>query len=167
MTKGAAKAKGNAGGAATAKPVSGYMKAATAGVGLVGATALGRSVYNQYQDRRYYAPRAVDARAKRFVIDTGRARVAAEHDQRIAEARAREEAARVRAEEAARRSEAADAAAARLFARARGLDAIAQAGAHARRAHQVASPQGGVFNLRRQHSPRSVAAMIDQRLAEL
>ena len=66
MTKAAAKAKG--------KPVSGYMKAATAGVGLVGATALGRSVYNQYQDRRYYAPRAVDARAKRFVIDTGRAR---------------------------------------------------------------------------------------------
>ena len=89
MTNGA-KAKG--------KPVSGYMKAATAGVGLVGAAALGRSAYNQYQDRRYYAPRAVDARAARMVRDTGRARFEeqerehearvaadlAEHDKRIA-----------------------------------------------------------------------------------
>ena len=54
MTK--AKAKGSAGGAATAKPVSGYMKAATAGVGLVGAAALGRSALNQYRDKYGYSP---------------------------------------------------------------------------------------------------------------
>ena len=78
MAKGVAKAKG--------KPVSGYMKAATAGVGLVGAAALGRSAYNQYQDRRYYAPGAVDARAARMVRDTGRARF--EEQEREHEARA-------------------------------------------------------------------------------
>ena len=157
--------KASARGAATAKgkPVSGYMKAATAGVGLVGATALGRSVYNQYQDRRYYAPRAVDARAKRFVIDTGRARFEeqerehearvaadlAEHDRRIAIADARVEVARANQ----RRVEA-------------GIQAANQAVGHARRAHQVPTPHGH-FNLHRQHSPRSIAAMVSQRLAEL
>ena len=102
MAKGVAKAKG--------KPVSGYMKAATAGVGLVGAAALGRSAYNQYQDRRYYAPGAVDARAARMVRDTGRARFEeqereheartaaelADHDRRIALADAQVAAARAR-----------------------------------------------------------------------
>jgi len=155
MTKGA-KAKG--------KPVSGYMKAATAGVGLVGAAALGRSAYNQYQDRRYYAPRAVDARAARMLRDTGRARFEeeerehearaaaglAEHDRRIALADAQVVAARARQ----RRVE-------------EGIRAINRGGAHARRAHQVASPQGGVFNLQRQHSPAAVNEWMRQRIAEL
>ena len=156
MAKGVAKAKG--------KPVSGYMKAATAGVGLVGAAALGRSAYNQYQDRRYYAPRAVDARAARMVRDTGRARFEeqerehearvaaelAEHDRRIAIATARAEAARARANQFQA-----------------GVQAMNRAEAHARRAHQVPSPQGGVFNLQRQHSPQAILAMIRQRQAEL
>ena len=160
MTKGAAKAKG--------KPVSGYMKAATAGVGLVGAAALGRSAYNQYREkqahRSYYAPAAIDARAARMMSDTGRARL---------EEQEREHEARVAAElaEHDRRIALADAQVAAARARQRrveeGIQAINRGGAHARRAHQVASPQGGVFNLRRQHSPEAVNEWMRQRIAEL
>ena len=58
MTKG--KAKG--------KPVSGYMKAATAGVGLVGAAALGRSALNQYRDKYgYYSQPAINKRVDKFL----------------------------------------------------------------------------------------------------
>ena len=159
MTKGA-KAKG--------KPVSGYMKAATAGVGLVGAAALGRSAYNQYREkqahRSYYAPAAIDARAKQLVIDAGRARFEererehearvaaefAEHDRRIAIATARAEAARARANQFQAN-----------------VQAMNRAEAHARRAHQVPSPQGGVFNLQQQHSGQAILAMLRQRQAEL
>ena len=140
------------------------MKAATAGVGLVGAAALGRSAYNQYQDRRYYAPGAVDARAARMVRDTGRARFEeqerehearvaaelAEHDRRIAIATARAEAARARANQFQAN-----------------VQAMNRAEAHARRAHQVPSPQGGVFNLQQQHSGQAILAMLRQRQAEL
>ena len=151
MTKGAAKAKG--------KPVSGYMKAATAGVGLVGAAALGRSAYNQYQDRRYYAPRAVDARADRML------RVAFDE-------REREHDARVAAELAERdgRIALADAQVAAARARQRrvdeGIRAINRAGAHAQRAHQVPTPHVH-FHLHRQHSPAAVNEWMRQRIAEL
>ena len=154
MTKGA-KAKG--------KPVSGYMKAATAGVGLVGAAALGRSAYNQYQDRRYYAPRAVDARAARMMRDTGRARF---------EEQEREHEARVAAElaEHDRRIALADAQVAAARARQRrveeGIQAINHGGAHARRAHQVPTPHGH-FHLQRQHSPEAANEWTRQRIAEL
>ena len=155
MAKGVAKAKG--------KPVSGYMKAATAGVGLVGAAALGRSAYNHYLDRRYYAPAAIDARAKQFVIDAGRARF---------EEREREHEARVAAElaEHDRRIALADAQVAAARARQRrvdeGIQAINRGGAHARRAHQVPTPHGH-FHLQRQHSPEAVNEWMRQRIAEL
>ena len=166
MTKGRAKGKG------AAKPVSGYMKAATAGVGLVGAAALGRSAYNQYRDKHgYYSQGAIDKRAGRYLRNAefeAEERVHAERlavelaarDRRIAAAQERADAARAEAAVFAAQAAAAQ-------ARMRGLDAITRAGNHARRAHQVASPQGGVFNLRRQHSPTSISEMIDQRLAEL
>ena len=160
MTKGA-KAKGSAGGAA--KPVSGYMKAATAGVGLVGAAALGRSAYNQYQDRRYYAPRAVDARAARMMGETGRARF--EEQEREHEARAAAELA-----EHDRRIALADAQVAAARARQRrveeGIQAINRGGAHAQRAHQVPTPHGH-FHLHRQHSPAAVNEWMRQRIAKL
>ena len=157
MTKG--KGKG------AAKPVSGYMKAATAGVGLVGAAALGRSALNQYRDKYgYYSQAAINKRTDKFLLEASRARFEererehearvaaelAEHDRRIAIATARAEAARARANQFQAN-----------------VQAMNRAEAHARRAHQVASPQGGVFNLRRQHSPTSISEMIDQRLAEL
>ena len=158
--RGAATAKGAK---AKGKPVSGYMKAATAGVGLVGAAALGRSAYNQYQDRRYYAPGAVDARAARMVRDTGRARF---------EEQEREHEARVAAElaEHDRRIALADAQVAAARARQRrvdeGIQAINRGGAHARRAHQVPTPHGH-FHLQRQHSPEEVNEWMRQRIAEL
>ena len=155
MAKGAAKAKG--------KPVSGYMKAATAGVGLVGAAALGRSAYNQYQHRRYYAPAAIDARAARMVRDTGRARF--EEQEREHEARAAAELA-----EHDRRIALADAQVAAARARQRrveeGIQAINRGGAHAQRAHQVPTPHGH-FHLHRQHSPAAVNEWMRQRIAEL
>ena len=159
MAKGVAKAKG--------KPVSGYMKAATAGVGLVGAAALGRSAYNQYREKQahrgYYAPAAIDARAKQFVIDAGRARF---------EEQEREHEARVAAElaEHDRRIALADAQVAAARARQRrveeGIQAINRGGAHAQRAHQVPTPHGH-FHLRRQHSPAAVNEWMRQRIAEL
>ena len=158
--RGAATAKGAK---AKGKPVSGYMKAATAGVGLVGAAALGRSAYNQYQDRRYYAPRAVDARAARMVRDTGRARF--EEQEREHEARAAAELA-----EHDRRIALADAQVAAARARQRrveeGIQAINRGGAHAQRAHQVPTPHGH-FHLQRQHSPAAVNEWMRQRIAEL
>ena len=146
MTKG--KGKG--------KPVSGYMKAATAGVGLVGAAALGRSALNQYRDKYgYYSQPAINKRVDKFLLDAREheARVAAElaeHDRRIAIATARAEAARARANQFQAN-----------------VQAMNRAEAHARRAHQVPSPQGGVFNLQQQHSGQAILAMLRQRQAEL
>ena len=135
------------------------MKAATAGVGLVGAAALGRSAYNQYQDRRYYAPRAVDARADRML------RVAFDEREREHEARVAAELA-----ERDRRIALADAQVAAARARQRrvgeGIQAINRAGAHAQRAHQVPTPHGH-FHLHRQHSPAAVNEWMRQRIAEL
>jgi len=163
MTK--AKAKGSAGGAATAKPVSGYMKAATAGVGLIGAAALGRSALNQYRDKYgYYSQAAINKRTDKFLLEASRARFEererehearvaaelAEHDRRIAIATARAEAARARANQFQAN-----------------VQAMNRAEAHARRAHQVPSPQGGVFNLQQQHSGQAILAMLRQRQAEL
>ena len=162
MTK--AKAKGSAGGAATAKPVSGYMKAATAGVGLVGAVALGRSALNQYRDKYgYYSQPAINKRTDKFLLEASRARF---------EEREREHEARVAAElaEHDRRIALADAQVAAARARQRrvdeGIQAINRGGAHAQRAHQVPTPHGH-FHLHRQHSPAAVNEWMRQRIAEL
>ena len=162
MTK--AKAKGSAGGAATAKPVSGYMKAATAGVGLVGAVALGRSALNQYRDKYgYYSQPAINKRTDKFLLEASRARF---------EEREREHEARVAAElaEHDRRIALADAQVAAARARQRrveeGIQAINRGGAHALRAHQVPTPHGH-FHLHRQHSPAAVNEWMRQRIAEL
>ena len=162
MTK--AKAKGSTGGAATAKPVSGYMKAATAGVGLVGAAALGRSALNQYRDKYgYYSQPAINKRVDKFLLDASRARF---------EEREREHEARVAAElaEHDRRIALADAQVAAARARQRrveeGIQAINRGGAHAQRAHQVPTPHGH-FHLHRQHSPAAVNEWMRQRIAEL
>ena len=99
-----------------------------------------------------------------MVRDTGRARFEeqerehearvaaelAEHDRRIAIATARAEAARARANQFQAN-----------------VQAMNRAEAHARRAHQVPSPQGGVFNLQQQHSGQAILAMLRQRQAEL
>ena len=154
MTK--AKAKG--------KPVSGYMKAATAGVGLVGAAALGRSALNQYRDKYgYYSQPAINKRVDKFLLEASRARF---------EEREREHEARVAAElaEHDRRIALADAQVAAARARQRrveeGIQAINRGGAHARRAHQVPTPHGH-FHLQRQHSPEAVNEWMRQRIAEL